>query len=110
MSICNVGLSLSKLGQVEGSNLFSLFNLLLVGLNLALELINQSLHALMVLAIFISSKGQLLDAPLRASQIFGSIGEASAFGIQLRLEFSDASFHLVHCLLSSLQCISFSGV
>merc|ERR1711881_675819 len=76
--ISKVVLGLSKFSQVQSSNLLSFFNLLLVALDFTLKRINQSLHALMVLAIFISSKGQFLDAALRASQIFGGIGKASA--------------------------------
>ena len=36
------------LGKVQCRNLFSLFNLLLVGLDLALQLVDQGLHALVV--------------------------------------------------------------
>ena len=38
----------SILGKVQGRNLFSLFNLLLVGLDLPLQLVDQGLHALVV--------------------------------------------------------------
>jgi len=38
-----MSLSLFELGQVQGSNLLCLLNLLLVGADLALELVNQSL-------------------------------------------------------------------
>merc|ERR1711976_990135 len=43
LSISQVSLSLTELSQVEGSNFFGLFNLLLVRLDLRLQLINQSL-------------------------------------------------------------------
>merc|ERR1719210_2433506 len=48
-SISKTASDLAILGQVEGSNLLSLLNLLLVGLDLALELVDESLHALVVL-------------------------------------------------------------
>ena len=38
----------SILGKVESRNLLSLFNLLLVRLDLALQLVDQGLHALVV--------------------------------------------------------------
>jgi hypothetical protein len=38
-----LSLSLPELGKVEGGNLFCLLNLLLVGADLTLELVNQSL-------------------------------------------------------------------
>ena len=40
-----LGLSLLELGQVEGSNLLCLLNLLLVGADLALQLVNQGLYS-----------------------------------------------------------------
>merc|ERR1712130_854136 len=60
-----VTLDLSVLGKVEGSNLLSLLNLLLVGLDLALELVNQSLHAFVVLSVLLLRVGKLLDLALR---------------------------------------------
>ena len=46
-------LRLPVLGQVKGSNLFSLFNLLLVRLDLSLQLVDQGLHPLVVLAVLV---------------------------------------------------------
>merc|ERR1719394_1546026 len=63
-SISKTASDLAVLGQVEGSDLLGLLNLLLVGLDLALELVNQSLHALVVLLVLVTSEGQLLDGPL----------------------------------------------
>merc|ERR1719225_2184062 len=108
--ISQVVLGLSEFGQVQSSNFFCFFDLLLVALDLSLERVNQSLHAFVVLAVFISSEGQFLNAALRASQVLGSICEASAFSIQFRLELANASVHLVHCLLASFEGISFCGV
>merc|ERR1740128_1539867 len=55
-SITKGSSNLAVFSQVQGSNLLSFFNLLLVALNLALELVNQSLHALMILFVFITGK------------------------------------------------------
>ena len=56
---------LAVLGQVEGGDLLGLLNLLLVGLDLALELVDQSLHPLVVLPVLVLLIGQLLDPALR---------------------------------------------
>merc|ERR1711997_176497 len=73
LSISQVGLGLTELGQVHGSNLLGLLDLLLVRLDLGLELVNQSLHALMVLAVLIRRVSQLLDPALRLAQVLGGI-------------------------------------
>ena len=64
-----VALHLAELGQVEGSDLLGLLNLFLVGLDLALELIDEALHPLMVLSVFILLVSELLDVPLRLPQV-----------------------------------------
>ena len=60
-----VGLHLPELGQVEGGDLLGLLNLLLVRLDLALELVNEALHPLVVLPVLILLVGQFLDVSLR---------------------------------------------
>merc|ERR1711935_1217388 len=95
--------NLPVLGQVEGGDLLGLLNLLLVGLDLALELVNQSLHALMVLAVLISSECKLLDAPLRLAQVLVDISKASGLGIKLRFKLTDPGLHLDHGLPASLE-------
>merc|ERR1719481_553325 len=84
-----------------------LLDLLLVALNLALELVNQSLHALMVLLVLICSKGELLDGTLRFAEILANISISAAFSIQFGLQLSNTSLHLNHGLSSSLQCVDF---
>merc|ERR1719195_793900 len=106
-SISKLGLSLTEFGQVECSNLFSFLNLLLVRLDLRLKLIDQSLHALMVLPILIRSIGHLLDASLRLAQVLASISTSTGFSINFRFQFANSSLHLVHSLLTSLQSIRF---
>ena len=58
-------LGLPKLGQVEGGDLLGLLNLLLVGLDLALQLVNETLHPLVVLPVLVLLVAQLLDLALR---------------------------------------------
>merc|ERR1719433_1100154 len=103
LSISKCSSNLAVLGKVEGGNLLSLLNLLLVGLNLALELVNQSLHPLVVLPVLVSSEGQLLDGPLGLAKVLVDISEAPGLSIQFRLELTDAGLHLDHGLPASLQ-------
>ena len=58
-------LCLAELGQVEGCDLLGLLNLLLVGLDLALQLVNETLHPLVVLPVLVLLVAQLLDLALR---------------------------------------------
>merc|ERR1719288_766150 len=104
-SISKASSDLAVLGQVEGSNLLGLLNLLLVGLDLALELVNQSLHALVVLLVLVTSEGQLLDGPLSFAEVLQDVSVASALGVKLRLKLSDAGLHLDHGLPASLESI-----
>ena len=68
-----VGLHLPELGQVEGGDLLRLLDLLLVGLDLALQLVDETLHPLVVLPVLVLLVGQLLDVPLRLAQVLKSI-------------------------------------
>ena len=63
-SIRDAVLGLPVLGQVEGGDLLGLLDLLLVGLDLALQLVDQGLHPLVVLAVLILLVAQLLDLAL----------------------------------------------
>ena len=69
LSLLKLLLGLPELGQVEGGNLLSLLNLLLVRLDPALELVDESLHPLVVLPVLVLLVGQLLDVPLRLAQV-----------------------------------------
>merc|ERR1712029_1104164 len=77
---------LAVLGQVEGGDLLGLLDLLLVGLHLALQLVDQSLHPLVVLAILIGGKGQLLDGPLGLAEVLGDVSVAPGLSVQLGLK------------------------
>ena len=59
-----VGLHLPELGQVEGGDLFGLLNLLLVGLDLLLKVVEQALHIFVVLSVLVLSILELLDVSL----------------------------------------------
>merc|ERR1719251_366940 len=109
-SITKLSLSLTVLGQIKSSNFFSFFNLLLVGLNLGLKLINESLHTFMVFTVFIRCISQFLDTPFRFTQVLLTISHSSSFSINLRLKLPDSSFHLIHGLLSTLKGIGFSFI
>ena len=109
------------LGKVESSDLLRLLDLLLVGLDLALQLLNNHLHPLVVLSVLLLPVRQLLDQPLRFPQVLMGIREPgggrlalepwgnifktrpSILGIQLRLQLSYPRLHLGDRLLSTSQ-------
>merc|ERR550525_1307642 len=103
-SSCN----LAVLGKVERGDLLGLLDLLLVGLHFALQLVDQSLHPLVVLPVLVSGEGQLLDGPLGLAEVLIDISEAPGLGIQLRLELADPGLHLDHGLPASLQGVDLS--
>merc|ERR1719270_3222771 len=98
-----VGLDLSVLCEVEGSNLFGLLNLLFVGLDLALELVNETLHPLMVLPVLLLGVVKLLDLALGLAEVLLAVSVTSVLGIKLRLKLTDAGIHSGHGLLASLE-------
>merc|ERR1719468_1471251 len=98
-----VGLDLAVLGQVQGGDLLGLLDLLLVGLDLALELVNQTLHALVVLPVLVLAVAQLLDLPLGLAEVLLAVGVAPVLSIHLGLELPDAGVHPGHGLLASLE-------
>merc|ERR1719373_719054 len=109
-SISKAASDLAVLGQVEGSDLLGLLNLLLVALDLALELVNQSLHALVVLLVLVTSEGQLLDGPLGLAEVLQDVSVAPALGVKLRLQLTDTGLHLDHGLPASLEGIDLGFV
>merc|ERR1719461_2659212 len=94
---------LAVLGEVEGGDLLGLLDLLLVAPDLALQLVDQPLHALVVLLILVAGKGQLLDGPLSLAEVLHAVGVASALGVKLGLQLADAGLHLDHGLPATLQ-------
>ena len=103
VGIGNAVLGLPVLGQVEGGDLLGLLNLLLVGLDLALQLVNESLHPLVVLPVLVLLVAQLLDLALRLAHVLLGIGHAPVLGVQLGLKLTDAGVHLGHGLLAALE-------
>merc|ERR1719186_580810 len=106
--LCGLGqasLSLAVFGQVEGGNFLRFLNLLLVALDFLLELVNECLHAFVVLAIFVSLEGELLDLALALPQVLLGISETPVLSIKFRFELPDAALHFAHGLLSSLECV-----
>ena len=57
-------LSLSELGEVEGSNLLRVLNLLLVCPGLVLQLLHQLVQPLKVLLLLLAGELKLLDLPV----------------------------------------------
>merc|ERR1719186_137366 len=103
-----VGLHLAELGKVEGSNLLGFLDLLLVRLDLALKLVNECLHPLVVLPVLVLLVGQLLDVPLRLAQVLLGVSATPVLSIHLGLKLVDAGLHLGHRLLAALQGVLFS--
>merc|ERR1719490_451243 len=103
LSISQGACHLAVLGKVEGRDLLGLLNLLLVGLHLALQLVNEGLHPLVVLPVLVSGKAQLLDGPLGLAEVLGDVSKAPGLSVQLGLELTDAGLHLDHGLPASLQ-------
>merc|ERR1719323_1837271 len=98
-----VGLHLAVLGQVEGGDLLGLLDLLLVRLDLALQLVNEGLHALVVLPVLLLAVGQLLDLPLGLAEVLLAVSVAPVLSVQLGLQLADAGVHPGHGLLASLE-------
>merc|ERR1712192_279992 len=103
LSITKGACHLAVLGKVERCDLLGLLDLLLVGLHLALQLVNEGLHPLVVLAVLVAGKGQLLDGPLGLAEVLGDVSEAPGLSVQLGFELTDAGLHLDHGLPASLQ-------
>merc|ERR1712192_298374 len=101
LSITQGSCHLAVLGKVESCDFLGLLDLLLVGLYLALQLVNEGLHPLVVLAILVAGKAQLLDGPLGLAEVLGDVSEAPGLSVQLGLELTDAGLHLDHGLPAS---------
>merc|ERR1712029_1148185 len=100
-SLLKLLLSLAELGQVEGSNLLGLLNLLLVGLDLGLELGGQFRHTVLVLSVLVILELELLDLTLSSLvrlHVLSSLGLDIA---KLNLKLTDASLQLGHGRLAT---------
>merc|ERR1711893_74190 len=102
LSLLKLLLSLAELGQVKSSELFSLFNLLLVGLDLGLELVGQLRHAVLVLVILISLELELLDAALSLLEGLVGLRGLGLNGTKLNLKLANARLKLSHGVAATL--------
>merc|ERR1719297_753127 len=86
-----------------GSNLLGLLDLLLVGLDLALQLAGQLGHSVLVLLVLTLGEGQLLGLALSPLEGLGGLTSAALGGGQLSLQLADLALKLGHGSLASLQ-------
>merc|ERR1719490_291836 len=77
-------------------------------LDLALQLVNETLHALMVLPVLILLVSQFLDLALRLPHTLLGISHPPVLSIKLRFKLPDSGVHLAHGLLSSLEGVLLS--
>merc|ERR1719410_1982016 len=96
-------LCLAELGQVEGSNLLSLLDLLLVGLDLHLQLVGQLGHAVLVLLVLTLGEGELLGLALGSLVSLVGLTSARLGGSKLSLKLTDLALELGHGGLARLQ-------
>merc|ERR1719435_388521 len=101
--IFHLVLHLVVLGEVHGGDLLGLLHLALVGLDLGLELLDQILHALHVLAVLLSLEGEFLESSVGLTEILGGLLVTALLGIKLGLELADAGLELGDDALASLE-------
>merc|ERR1711876_178084 len=89
-------LSLAELGQVEGGDLLRLLDLLLVGLDLALQLAGQVGHAVLVLPVLVILELKLLDLTLRSLVSLHVLASLGLDVAELDLELPDPGLQLGH--------------
>merc|ERR1719251_859692 len=109
-SLLQVGLYFSKLCQVQGSNFFCLFNLLLICLDLILELVDQFLPSFVVFVIFLLLESQILDTSINSALILLPIHKTTLLFIQLAFKFTKALFKTLNNFSSSFHCQLFSFI
>merc|ERR1712137_121089 len=103
LGVFQLMLHLAVLGEIHGGDLLGLLDLALVGLDLGLELLNEILHALHVLAVFLGLEGEFLESSVGLAEVLGGLLVAALFGIELGLEFADAGLELGDDALASLE-------
>merc|ERR1719391_184850 len=97
-SLLKLLLSLAELGQVQGSNLLGLLNLLLVGLDLLLQLAGK-----LGLSVLSLGEGQLLGLALSTLVGLHALRGARLDVAKLTLKLTDPHLKLGHGCLSSLH-------
>merc|ERR1719312_2490644 len=101
-------LGLAELGKVQGSNLLSLLNLLLVSLDLLLELARHIRHSVLVLLVFILSELKLLNLAFSSLGSLHVLRSANLDRSQFRLELTNSVLKLSHGSLATSHGSSFS--
>ena len=101
-------LSLAELGQVQGGDLLSLLDLLLVSLDLLLEFVGQFGHPVLVLAVLILLELELLYATLSTLERLVSFLGPGLGCAQLHLQLPDLHLQLGHGSLATLHGSSLS--
>merc|ERR1719508_192893 len=94
-------LSLAEFGQIESSNLLSLFHLLLVGLDLCLQLSGKFTHPILVLSVFIIAELHLLDLAFRLLGQLCILRSSGLTNTKFNFKLSDFALKLTHCCTSS---------
>merc|ERR1719312_634587 len=101
-------LGLAELGKVQGSNLLSLLNLLLISLDLLLELASHIRHSVLVLLVFILSELKLLNLALSSLGSLHVLRSANLDRAQFRLKLTNSVLKLSHGSLATSHGSSFS--
>merc|ERR1712020_103614 len=96
LSFFQLLLCLSELGQVEGSDLLGLLDLLLVGLDLLLQLAGQLSHPILVLLVFVNLERELLDLALGLLVALLVLSSPSLHVSKFDLKLTDATLQLGH--------------
>merc|ERR1719312_1820070 len=107
-------LSFPELGQVEGSDLLGLLDLLLGSLDLCLQLGRQVAHPVLVLLLLFNLEAEFLSATLGLLVTLGALSSSSLHVAQFHLQFSDPSLQFCHSGTSAadgiLVCVGELGL
>merc|ERR1719423_218934 len=70
---------------------------------LGLELLNEILHALHVLAVLLSLECEFFESPVGLPEVLAGLGVAALLGVEFSLELTDAGLQLGNDALTSLE-------
>merc|ERR1719201_1272748 len=102
LNLLQLLLGLPELSQVEGGDLLSLLDLLLVGLDLGLRLGGQVGHPVLVLLVLTRREDKLLALALSALVSLAGLSSAGLGARKLSLKLADLVLKLGHGSLSTL--------